>query len=239
MLTLCLIKRLCAGSLMLFAAFVTLTALVDSPTARADPRGAPAGRAAAAEFSDVTIVDFAFAPQVMTITAGSSVQWTNTGSFIHTATSDTAVWDSGDLASSGTFTQTFTVPGGYAYHCTYHLSMQGTIVVLEPALPLSVTLVGPHAGTHDTAYAFTATVNPITTSLPITFSWEAANQLPIMQVSMAVSDTRVFSWTSSLIGAQWITVTASTATGSASDTHLIIIDPLEVYLPLVVNSVGP
>ena len=117
--------------------------------------------------------------------------------------------------------------------------MQGTIVVLGAALPLSVALAGPHAGTHDVAYAFTATVDPITTSLPITFSWEAANQLPITQVSMAVSDTQVFSWTSSLIGAQWITVTASTATGSASDTHLIIIDPLEVYLPLVVNSVGP
>ena len=195
------------------------------PTARRASRAALLRRT----FSDVTIVDFAFTPQVITITAGASVRWTNTGSFIHTATSDTAVWDSGDLASSGTFTQTFTVPGGYAYHCTYHLSMQGTIVVLEPALPLSVALAGPHAGTHDVAYAFTATVDPITTSLPITFSWEATNQPPITHVSVAVSDTQVFSWTASLTGAQWITVTASNAAGSALDTHLIIIDPLQKF----------
>ena len=98
MLTLCLIKRLCAGSLMLFAAFVTLTALVDSPTARADPRGELTSRISAAELSDVAIVDFDFTPAVITITAGSTVRWTNTGSFIHTSTSDTSVWDSGDSA---------------------------------------------------------------------------------------------------------------------------------------------
>jgi plastocyanin len=191
---------------------------------------------ASTSVADVAIVDFAFSPQIITITAGTTVRWTNTGNFIHTSTSDTGLWDSGDIGSGGVFTRTFDTPGSYAYHCMHHLSMQGTIVVL-PAL--TVTLAGPSIGVHDAAYSFVATVDPPSAALPITFSWEATNQLPVTHVNTVVSDTQVFSWTSSLTGAQWITVTASNATGSVSDTHLIIIDPLKVYLPLVVNSVGP
>lgn len=186
--------------------------------------------------ADVAIVDFAFTPKIITITAGSTVRWTNTGSFTHTSTSDTSVWDSGDIGPGGVFTRTFDTPGSYPYHCMHHPSMQGTIVVL-PAL--TVTLAGPQIGAFDSAYSFIASVDPITTALPITFSWEATNQLPVTHVSMAVSDTQVFSWTAGLTGAQWITVTAHNAAGSALDTHLILIDPLKVYLPLVMNSVGP
>src|SRR5438552_985280 len=49
--------------------------------------------------TDVSIVDFAFNPQAITVTTGTTVRWTNTGSIIHSSTSDTAVWDSGILNS--------------------------------------------------------------------------------------------------------------------------------------------
>jgi plastocyanin len=233
-----LLNRLCAVGLMSFATLMILAASFDAPAAQADQHGQPASRASAATVADVSIVDFAFTPPVITITVGSTVRWTNTGGFTHTATSDTGVWDSGDLGPGAGFSRTFDMPGNYPYHCMHHPTMQGTIVVTADTPP-SVTLTGPSDGVHDGVYAFTAIVTPITTSLPITFSWEATNQLPITHVQAALSNTIAYSWTSGMGGAQWITVTASNIGGSASHTHLIIIDPAKVYLPLVMKSVGP
>ena len=89
------------------------------------------------EMSTVSIVDFAFDPQVVTITVGSSVEWTNAGSFTHTTTSDTGVWDSGQLGPGDVFSTTFNSPGSYPYHCAIHSFMQGRVVVLTNVyLPL-------------------------------------------------------------------------------------------------------
>jgi len=204
---------------------------------------APAEPAAPSGLVDVAIFNFGFNPAVITITAGSTVRWTNTASLTsHTTTSDlgdTEVWNSGTLNPGDVFTHTFDTPGIYGYYCMIHgaLLMHGFVIVPQP--PAGVDIAGPGAGEHGNLSTFTAAVNPITTTLPITFSWEATNQLPVTHVNMAVSDTIVFSWTSSMTGAQWITVTASNAAGSALGTHLIIIDPLKIHLPLVVNSVGP
>ena len=41
----------------------------------------------------------------------------------------TRVWDSGDMAPNATFSTTFAQPGTYAYHCTIHPFIRGTIVV--------------------------------------------------------------------------------------------------------------
>jgi plastocyanin len=81
--------------------------------------------------TDVSIVDFAFDPQVVTIRAGSTIRWTNNGQAPHTSTSTTAVWDSGTLNNGQQFSFTFNTPGSYPYICTIHPSMTGTIVVLS------------------------------------------------------------------------------------------------------------
>lgn len=87
--------------------------------------------------ADVSIVDFAFQPQVITISVGSMVRWTNTGLSAHTTTSAGGSWDSGNLAPGEMFTRTFTAPGIYTYHCAIHSSMTGTVVVLTQVyLPL-------------------------------------------------------------------------------------------------------
>jgi plastocyanin len=79
----------------------------------------------------VSIIDFQFQPEVVTITAGSTVSWMNAGGSVHTTTSDTGVWDSGDLNPSDVFTWTFDAPGIYAYHCERHPTlMKGEVVVL-------------------------------------------------------------------------------------------------------------
>ncbi|KPL05542.1 MAG: hypothetical protein AMJ73_00345 [candidate division Zixibacteria bacterium SM1_73] len=83
-------------------------------------------------FSHISIVDFAFAPQVDTITIGDSVRWTNNGGESHTSTSDSKVlWDSGTLDPGESFTFQFKSAGSYPYHCEFYPSMAGTIVVLS------------------------------------------------------------------------------------------------------------
>jgi plastocyanin len=65
------------------------------------------------------------------VAVGTSVTWGNTGQANHTTTSDTALWDSGTLSSSQTFSRTFATAGVFPYHCTIHTGMTGTITVLE------------------------------------------------------------------------------------------------------------
>jgi amicyanin len=86
----------------------------------------------------VTISDFAFSPAALTITEGDTVTWTNTDPVVHTVTSTTGAFDSGDLAQDDSFSFTFTTAGTYDYFCTPHPTMTGQIVVqaATPAAPL-------------------------------------------------------------------------------------------------------
>jgi plastocyanin len=89
----------------------------------------PAGSGATAT---VTIANFAFDPGTLTIKEGTTVTWTNTDSVVHTVTSDTGVFDSGDMAQGATFSYTFTTAGTYVYHCLpHHAKMMGTIIVTK------------------------------------------------------------------------------------------------------------
>jgi plastocyanin len=79
---------------------------------------------------DVSIVDFAFQPAVIKINVGDTVKWTNNGTFIHTSTSDTGVWDSLDITPTLSYTHTFGIPGIYTYHCMHHPTvMKGAVIV--------------------------------------------------------------------------------------------------------------
>ena len=78
----------------------------------------------------VDIKDFAFSPDPLAIAVGSTVTWTNSDGFAHTATAvDASMFDSGKLASGQAFSHRFDVAGTYAYKCAIHNSMTGTIVV--------------------------------------------------------------------------------------------------------------
>ena len=81
----------------------------------------------------IAIADFAFSPATLTITAGDTVTWTNSDQVVHTATSTTGAFDSGDLAQGESYSLTFTTPGTYAYLCTPHPTMTGQIVVQAAA----------------------------------------------------------------------------------------------------------
>lgn len=56
----------------------------------------------------------------------------------HTVTSDTGVFNSGDMSRGDTFAYTFTTPGQFPYYCRYHgdkggIGMSGIVIVSAPA----------------------------------------------------------------------------------------------------------
>jgi plastocyanin len=53
----------------------------------------------------------------------------NNDGMTHTVTSNTTLFNSGNLAAGLTFKYTFTTAGTYAYHCIIHPTMTGVIVV--------------------------------------------------------------------------------------------------------------
>ena len=79
----------------------------------------------------INIQNMAFSPSTITITAGDIIIWTNLDNMGHTVTEDssTAVFDSGIISNSQTYTLVGIGVGTYTYHCQPHPSMTGTIIV--------------------------------------------------------------------------------------------------------------
>lgn len=119
--------------------------------------------------SGVTIASLAFAPSALTVAAGDSVVWTNTDPQVHTTTSNTGVWDSGGLNSNQSYTFTFSTPGTYAYHCSIHSFMTGSITVNAVAAstptPTATRTATPVPATA-TPIPATATRTPTPTATP-------------------------------------------------------------------------
>lgn len=97
-------------------------------------RSAVANAPAAAN-PTVKISSFKFEPKVLTIKAGTTVEWVNDGGR-HTVEADDGSFKSDVLPQGGKFTHTFAKPGKYAYHCEFHgekggKDMAGTIVVTK------------------------------------------------------------------------------------------------------------
>jgi plastocyanin len=86
---------------------------------------------AASTSTKVDIRDYAFQKMPMTITAGSTVTWTNRDDDPHTVTADDKTFDSKGLGQDDTWSHTFAKPGVYRFHCSVHPFMKGTIVVTE------------------------------------------------------------------------------------------------------------
>lgn len=106
--------------------------------------GAPATAAQPTRSAEIRISAFRFQPAELTVTAGTTVTWTNDDAILHTVTTGTSVKkdDFGNyeitpdgrinatLADKGqTFSFTFPTPGDYAYFCSRHNNMTARVVV--------------------------------------------------------------------------------------------------------------
>jgi plastocyanin len=79
--------------------------------------------------SDVSIKNFAFTSNNISVTKGTTVKWTNNDGVTHTVTADDGSFDSGSLTNGASFSHTFSTAGTYTYHCSIHTTMTGTVTV--------------------------------------------------------------------------------------------------------------
>ncbi len=101
-----------------------------TPAPTATPSLAPGDAAAAPATVAVEAADLEFRAPTVRVAAGGSVTWTNVGQAPHTVTSTEAGFDSGMLEPGATFEQAFPTAGTYAYLCTFHPGMAGSVEVV-------------------------------------------------------------------------------------------------------------
>ena len=77
----------------------------------------------------VSMYNMQFGTGSITVKAGTTVTWTNADNMIHDVIADDASFKSADMKYGDTYTHTFDTKGTYAYHCSYHSGMKGTVVV--------------------------------------------------------------------------------------------------------------
>ena len=101
-----------------------------APTATptANPTPTPTPTTASSSGNSVSIRNFSFTPNSLTVKVGTKVTWTNHDSVTHTVTANQGAFNAPVLPGSSV-SFTFTKAGTYAYHCMIHPSMMATIVV--------------------------------------------------------------------------------------------------------------
>lgn len=121
-----LLGALIAGATVAVAAMAVFAIGPFTPAAQAPGASSP---------QQVTIVNYSYNPQSISVKAGTNVTWTNMDSEGHTVTvgahggGHMAAIDSGMMNQNQSFTYTFNTPGTYEYHCDPHPPMMGIITV--------------------------------------------------------------------------------------------------------------
>jgi plastocyanin len=85
--------------------------------------------AAGAQQPEVHAKDSLYAPEALTVSAGTTVRFVNDDADIHTFTDKNGAFDSNLLFQGQTWQFVFNSPGTYEYTCLPHPWMTGTITV--------------------------------------------------------------------------------------------------------------
>lgn len=135
--------RLCYGLLLVFLAACGgggSTSYSNPPPPPGTPPPPPAVPPPAPGTVVVSITDYQYTSETITIAKGTPVRWNNDGPSAHTVTSDGGLFDSQTLAGPGVdvygtptagaqYTRTFSAEGSFPYHCKLHVGMNGAVVV--------------------------------------------------------------------------------------------------------------
>jgi plastocyanin len=79
----------------------------------------------------VAIKDMSFQPPEIEVRVGETVTWTNTDDRDHSVVAADGSFNSNNLSTGARFSYRFSKAGKYAYSCSYHPRMKGTVSVLE------------------------------------------------------------------------------------------------------------
>jgi plastocyanin len=119
--------RASAGALAVLAILIAGCGGSDSP---ASGPQASSPKAQASSPKGITISGFKFAPATLAVSKGARVTVTNNDGVAHTATADDGTgFDTGNIEPGASATLTLPTAGTFAYRCTIHPYMKGTITV--------------------------------------------------------------------------------------------------------------
>lgn len=104
-------------------------AAMTSTPAPASSAGGPVRMELHQRVVKVQIKNFAFVPARVEVSPGTRMVWTNQDSDPHTVTTDKPGFSSQALNTGQTYVHRLLKPGTFAYHCTIHPFMHGTVVV--------------------------------------------------------------------------------------------------------------
>jgi plastocyanin len=84
-----------------------------------------------AGYAEINIPGRNFVPDSLTVTKGTTVNWTSRDGEVHTVTSDNTSLFNGTVDPFGWFAYTFNQTGDFEYYCTIHgqMGMRGVIHV--------------------------------------------------------------------------------------------------------------
>ena len=77
----------------------------------------------------VTIEGMRFQPESITVAPGDTIVWVNKDLVPHTATSEAGGFDSEEIQAEKSWRYTIQDKGDFAYVCTFHPTMKGTLRV--------------------------------------------------------------------------------------------------------------
>jgi plastocyanin len=121
-------KALKINSAAILVSIAALAAIVFSGCSNNDKGTNPGGGGNYSHL--VTINNFAFSPTPITVSAGDTVTWRNDQNVGHTVTSDQgSELGSPTIGQGQIYQHVFADTGSYAYHCTPHPTMHGTVIV--------------------------------------------------------------------------------------------------------------
>ena len=116
-------------ALAVLVPIVALLTVVVTLNVTDEPSSSAAPRAGAGSSTAISIENFQYSPNPITVDAGAEVTVTNDDGTVHTLTADDGGFDTGDLDGGASGTITIAQPGRYSYFCDVHNYMTGTIEV--------------------------------------------------------------------------------------------------------------
>ena len=79
--------------------------------------------------TQISVDNFTFAPNTVTVPINSTVTWVNKDDIPHVIASNDGLFKSKALDTDDKYSYTFNKAGTYAYYCSVHPKMVGTILV--------------------------------------------------------------------------------------------------------------
>lgn len=137
----------------------------------------------------VAVEDFAFTPATVTVVAGGSVTWEarrDPEQHTVTPTDDGAFAGSGSLFAGDDYTVRFDTPGRFAYICSFHPFMTGTVVVEAAVASASAAVASASAAASLEPTPGTASVepSPVTTAPPAEPTVDPGTDPPIVPIAL-------------------------------------------------------